>query len=105
MTQEYILLTPAQLTKLLKQTLATELEDFKAIASQQHPDILSVQAIVERSGFSQNVVRSWINEGRRVPGTGRIEKLKIIDGISDGSHRVRWHEWQRWLSLFPDIQA
>ncbi|RIV23645.1 hypothetical protein DYU11_11735 [Fibrisoma montanum] len=81
--------------------------DLKEIKSRvdAHPDILSVQAIVERSGFSQNVVRGWINDGRRIPGTTRVEKLKIIDGISDGSHRVRWQEWQRWLSLFPDIQA
>ena len=104
MTQEYILLTPAQLTKLLKQTIAAELDAFKAMAV-PHPDVLNIQAIVERSGFSSDTVRGWILQGKRVPTTGRVEKLKVMDGISDGPYRIRWQEWQRWLSLFPDIQA
>ncbi|RIV25108.1 hypothetical protein DYU11_07250 [Fibrisoma montanum] len=96
----------AQLPELVRSftQLQKDMADIKSRID-PHPDILTVPAIVERSGFSPNVVRSWINEGRRIPGTNRVEKLRIMDGITDGPYRIRWEEWRRWLALFPDIQA
>lgn len=66
--------------------------------------ILSVKRVAELTGVSEGMVRDWIRVGRKVPGTGRTARLRIIDGLTDSGYRVRRNDLTEFLNYFPSIR-
>ena len=66
--------------------------------------ICSTKTLARFSDCSEDTVRDWINIGLRVPGTGKKEKLKIVDGLTERGYRVWYSDYLAFIKLFPRIK-
>lgn len=81
--------------------LNTELRELREKV-ESRKDFYSVAELAERSGFGKTMVYDWINRGRVLPDGKRVY-LKTVDGLTEGSTRIRHEAWMKFLSHFPDV--
>jgi hypothetical protein len=100
--------TPDDLKAMLTEVVNPLVIRIKELESKvgQKQDVLTIPDLSKLSGFSKNIIRSWITEGLDLSKNGKVVKIKLkpIDGISDGPYRIRWETWRAFLAQFPDVE-
>ena len=99
--------TPEDLKAMLQEVIRPMAEELEQLRLQvgQHRHVLTTLEIAELTGFSQATVRDWIKAGRPVPGRTKREFLRVINGLDEAHHRIRYEEYQRFMSQFPDVRV